>query len=126
MARKRDAELRAAAQALATVTREPAPEPVQTPQERQASRARVDGILEKVKERMRAAPRPAPIEHWRRILEDPKACFRAKEMAREAVAHLEGNFKEVERIAVEAEMQETARRIAKQLEKPDDRNGMPA
>lgn len=111
MARKRDDELRAAAQALAPVVPRES-EPAQTPEERQASRERVNRILAQAKARMRGAPRSAPIEHWRKILENPQACFHAKEMAREAVAHLEGNFKEVERIAIDAEMQETARKIA--------------
>lgn len=137
MARKQPADLRAAAQALAPVRQQPqpaaAPEPVQTPEERQASRERIWRMLENCKQRMRATPRPKPIDEWRRILSNPYACFHAKELAREAIEELEGNFKEVERIAVEAEIQENARRIAKRIgaeqqqpENPDERAGTTA
>ena len=44
-----------------------------------------------VREKMRSGRfmRPAPREHWRRVLENPGACLVAQEMAREALKRLE-------------------------------------
>ena len=115
MARKGSAELRAAVQALAPAR--PAEQDILTPEQRE----RVKALLVRFRERFRSAPRPQPLERWKRILADPKACQRAHELAREAIAAIEGKADEVERIAIEAEIQETARRIARQLgEKEDD------
>jgi len=115
VARKRNAALLAAAQALAPATRE---EPsVPWPESRAAYKRAAD----RFKASALAHPRPQPLEHWRRVLADPAACGLAKQMAREAIDDLTGRRHTEERISVEAEIQETARRIARQLgEKEDD------
>lgn len=112
MARKPDASIRAAAQALAPTR---AVEPVETEMPFGARQAAYKRAAERFRSNARAHPRPQPLEHWRRVLADPAACALAKQMAREAIEELEGRRPTEERISIDAEIQETARRIAKQL-----------
>lgn len=83
-----------------------------TEEEKRASRERIERLLHGMRERLKAKPKAHPIEHWRKILSSPYACFIAKKMAQEAIDKIEGTVSEAERIAMDAEMQETARRIA--------------
>lgn len=116
MARKQAAEIRAAAQQLAPIARsKPQPEPVLSEVERIASRERVERLMREMRDRLKGKPKARPIEHWRKIISSPYACSIAKKMAKEALDVLEPKINEAERIAVEAEMQETARRIAKAM-----------
>jgi hypothetical protein len=122
VARKPDASIRAAAQALAPASPIEAVEPDMPWGARQAAYKRA---AERFRSTARAHPRPQPLEHWRRVLTDPSACALAKQMAREAIEELEGRRPTEERISIDAEIQETARRIAKQLgeEEHDPRPG---
>lgn len=113
MARKADASIRAQALAPAKDVESEVPWG-----ERQAAYKRA---AQRFRSMALAHPRPQPLEHWRRVLADPAACGLAKQMAREAIEELEGRRPTEERISIEAEIQETARRIAKALGEDDER-----
>ena len=120
MARKPDSSIRAAAQALAPVK----------PADPEAPWSERKGAYERAAARYRslamAHPRPRPLEHWKRVLADPAACPSARQMAQEAIEELEARGPTETRIAIEAEIQETARRIAQQLgEKEHDERASP-
>jgi len=117
VARKQAAELRQALQTLAPIARPPEPpEPAMSEAEKRASRERIEAMLHRMRQNLKAKPKAQPIEHWRKILSNPYACYIAKKMAQEAIDKIEGTLNEAERIALEAEMQETARRITKAQE----------
>lgn len=88
MARKTDAELRAAVQALSP-SKPVVKEPQQTEEERRSSRARIAALLEKTRRGMSGHAKPQPLEHWKRVLNNPESCQLALRMAAEAIREIE-------------------------------------
>lgn len=111
MARKPESELVKAQRALSPSKPVKPEEPAPTP----AQRARVAAMLQEAREKILAHPKPKPLEHWKRVLANPDSCHLARTMAKEAIAELERRGPIEDRIRIEAEMQETARRITKQM-----------